>query len=573
MISDRHTCIIKTLIALAVTALALSGCGGSSGTSSTPTTAVSNAQVKVDVTDAPSIDYSHVYITVTAVGFHLSDTASFADYSSGKQNGWQVTTLTAPVTVDLAALTNGKVLADVTGTPLFAGITLTPGTYKQIRLFLASTEDALTASATAAGLTYNNEVQLVGDKTDHYPLRVPCPIEGIRLIPEYPVVVTAGGSLSIVLDFNLNSDVIETKPNGSIEFILKPRLGYFDMSSVGAATGTVVFSNLSTTRFVIKAEQNTGATYRVVRRWTTVDKSTGVFNLYPLPVFGNATTAFYDIVVRGLGVETAIVKSVTVHKGSTLASGAANLGTISMVSGGQFTAQLAKPMHPSGAWIDFYQTISGDTVPYNIRDRHLDPYTGEFYTPIELSSSALQVATYTPGQNQVFAPDSTNVGSFTAVASAGGYYGPGQATTVTGTAGQTGVPITFNSTSGPPQVVFPATPGQITTYFNMQYFGMGMGPGMGGGMMSTRNPTAGQLFVTLGGMIMDSTGNLAGDTSVKTALGNATDSVVINNLPSGTSGTTYGLYAVGWGGGVLAAGKLGGVSLEKGNASKTVQMF
>jgi hypothetical protein len=575
MISYRHTGFIKSFIVLAMTVLALSGCTGSSGTSSTPTAQVSNAQVKVDVTDAPSPDFSHVYVTVTAVGFHLTDTAGFAGYSSGIQNGWQVTRLAAPVTVDLAALTNGQVLADVTGTPLFANITLTPGTYKQIRLFLASTEDALTPSATAAGLTYNNEVQLVGDTTDHYPLRVPCPVEGIRLIPEYPVVVTAGGSLSIVLDFNLTSDVVETNPNGSIEYVLKPRLGYFDMSSVGAVTGTVAiaFSNLSTPRFVIKAEQNTGATYRVVRRWTTVNNQSGIFNLYPLPVFGNATTASYDIVVRGLGVETAIVKGVTVHKGSTLASGAANLGTINMVAGGQFTAQLAKPMHPSGAWIDFYQTISGDTVPYNIRDRHLDPYTGKFYNPIELSSSALLVASYTPGQALVFTPDSTSAGSFTVVASAGGYYGPGQATTVTGTNGQTDVPITFDLTYGMPQVVAPALPGNITTYFDMEYFGMGRGAGMGMGYRSNRYPTAGQLFATLGGMIMDSTGNLAGNASVKIALGNPEDSVVINDLPSGVAGTTYGLYAMGWGDGILAAGKLGGVSLESGSVSKTMQMY
>jgi hypothetical protein len=574
MISARHYGTIKYLIILAMSALALPGCSGSSGTTATPNAAVSNAQVKVDVTDAPSIDYSHVYVTVTGVGFHLADTAGFADYSSGVKAGWQVTRLAVPMTVDLATLTNGKSLADVTGTPLFAGITLTPGTYKQIRLFLASTEDAPASSATAAGLSYNNEVQLAGDTTGHYPLRVPCPAEGIRLVPESPVVVTAGGSLSVVLDFNLNSDVVEIKPNGSIEFILKPRLGYFDMSSVGAATGAVAFSNLSTTRFVIKAEQvKNGAAYRVVRRWTTVDKTSGVFKLYPLPVFGNATTASYDIVIRGLGVETAIVKGVTVHKGSTLDSGVANLGTISMVAGGQYTAQLAKPMHPSGAWIDFYQTISGDAIPYNIRDRHLDPYTGEFYNPIELSSSALLVATYTPGQALVFTPDSTSAGSFTVVASAGGYYGPGKATTVTGTDGQTNVPITFDGVKGMPQVMAPASAGQITTYFDMKFFGMGKGRGMGGGMMSTRNPSAGQLFVTHGGMILDSTGTLTGDATVKTALNNATKSVVMTNLPSGVAGTTYGLYAMGWGNGVLAAGKIGGVNLENGNASKTMQMF
>ena len=100
-----------------------------------------------------------------------------------------------------------------------------------------------------------------------------------------------------------------------------------------------------------------------------------------------------------------------------------------------------------------------------------------------------------------------------------------------------------------------------------------MGAGMGGGKPATDTQMARQLFVTLGGMIMDSTGNLAGDTSVKTALGNKQDSVVISDLPSGVAGTIYGLYAMGWGDGVLAAGKLGGVSLETGDASKTMQMF
>jgi hypothetical protein len=159
------------------------------------------------------------------------------------------------------------------------------------------------------------------------------------------------------------------------------------------------------------------------------------------------------------------------------------------------------------------------------------------------------------------------------VASAGGYYGPGKATTVTGYDGQTKEPITFDAVKGMPQIVGSALPGQITTYFDMEYFGMGKGRGMGGGMMSTRHPTAGQLFVTHGGMILDSTGNLTGDPTVKTALGNASTPVVITNLPSGVPGTIYGLYAMGWGDGVLAAGKIGGVSLENGNASKTMKMF
>lgn len=144
-----------------------------------------------------------------------------------------------------------------------------------------------------------------------------------------------------------------------------------------------------------------------------------------------------------------------------------------------------------------------------------------------------------------------------------------------GTAGQTNVPIKFDAVKGMPQVVAPATAGQITTYFDMDYFGMGKGPGMGMGIASrsTKSPNAGQLFVTHGGMILDSTGTMSSDPAVKTALGSATSSVVMTDLPSGATGTTYGLYAMGWGNGVLAAGKIGGVSLEHGSVSKTMQMF
>ena len=579
---------MKTILrSLAMTALAftlaalISACGGSGSTTpgSTPSGAVS-----LDVTDAPSLDYSHVYITVTKVGFHTDANAGSDDPA------WQTVTLAAPVTVDLAQLANGTMYAGTNGgAALFSNFTLPVGTYRQIRIYLVSTEDALAASASALGLTYNNEVQQNGD-SGHYALRIPTPDDGIRLVPESPVVVTAGGSVKLALDFNLNNDVVEVAPNGTTEFILKPRLGYFDMNTVGAVQGTVSFGNLSTSRIVVKAEQlkdpsdpgnASGKNYRIVRRWTGVDKSTGAFTLYPLPVFGNATTATYDILVRGLGAQTAIVKGVTVHKGTTPATGGVNLGSITLNAGQQYTAQLTTAMHPSGAWMNFYQTVNGDAVPFEVRYRHLNPYTGLLWKSIELSTGPIQVYSYNAAAGSIGAPTASPAnGNFTVVADAVDFYGRGASMALAGTAGQ--AVLMANAVANAPAVAAPATANSITTVFDMTRMGQGLGFGMGKGMPGILKPTKGQLFVTHGGMIIDSLGTLTipADTSVGNAMnagGGAGHPVVMMNLPGGSAGQAlpgafYGVYGLGWGGGVIVAGSTHGIDLRSGNATATVMM-
>ncbi|HXE96866.1 MAG TPA: DUF4382 domain-containing protein [Dongiaceae bacterium] len=549
----NHLGKLITALFLITLALSLSGCGGSSTTATAPTV----GKVSLDITDAPAMDYSHVYVTVTGVAFHTSNSAGFDSYSTAKNAGWHKIDLPAPKTVDLAKLANGVMYADGNGgASLFEGLVLPEGRYQQIRIFLATTEDDLTASAAALGLTYNNEVILNGDAT-HYPLRIPTADEGIRLIPEYPVVVTAGGNVKIALDFNLNNDVVEVSPNGTKEFIIKPRLGYFDMGSVGAVKGTVSFGNLSTSRIVIKAEQvKTGAGYRVVRRWTGIDKTTGNFNLYPLPVFGNATTATYDILLRGRNVQTAIVRGVIVHKGTSLTSGAVDLGTVSMQPGTEFTTQLATSMHPTGSWINFYQTIAGDPIPYEVRCRHLDPYTGKFGKSEELSTGPIQIATFIPGQPLVFTADTTSQGAFSTVADAPGFYGRGNA--MAGISGASGQSVLMNiSASDAPQVTGGATNGSISTVLDMSMFGTGKGRGMGMGSMNLLKPTKGQLFVTHGGMIVDSLGTLGGDAAVGTAMhngGGTGNAVTVSNIPGNVNGAFYGVYGLGWGNGVITAG-------------------
>lgn len=544
--------------------LFISACSPSSDISAgvgTGGTGSVTAVAKLDVTDAPAGDYAHVYVTVTGVAFHASTKAAFSGYSSGMAAGWRVSRLAAPKTIDLARLANGTMFADLNGnSSLFEGIVLPAGSYQQIRIFLASTEDAYVGTIT--GLTYNNEVQLNGDGA-HYPLRVPSASEGIKVLPESPVVVAGGSNISLALDFNLNNDVIRLSPGGATEFMLKPRLGFFDMGRVGAITGTIGFANLSTSRLEVKAEQvQAGVQYRTVARMTSVDRSTGRFNLYPLQVFGNNTTAMYDILIRGRNVKTAIVKGVKVHKNTTPANGV-DLGTIAMQAGSEFTAQLGSAMHPSGAWLNFYQTVSGDTVPYEVRYLHLDPYIGRLPKPVELSGSPVLVAEFTPGAALTFSEDSSSQGRFSVVADAAFLYERGVPFEISGVAGQ----VVSIAATNPPRANLTAT---LDFVFDMALLGTGMGPGMGMGAHGIALPTSGQIFVTHGGMIVDG----LGDASVASAMSGGGGSgfmMTVNNLPGNVDGAVYSIYALGRGG-YVTSGTAHNIDLSKGRKSATIRM-
>jgi hypothetical protein len=564
----------RSVILFLASAAIISGCSSGGDQNAGVGTGGTGVLLALDVTDAPAIDYAHVYLTVTSVAFHTDATAAFSNYSTSKANGWQIVRLAVPKTVDMAQLTNGTMYADLNNNAsLFSGMTLPTGSYKQIRIFLASTEDAYVGST--PGIIYNNEVQLNGNSA-HYPLRIPSSDEGIRVLPESPVIVTSGSNVRLALDFNLNDDVVKISPNGTTEFILKPRLGYFDMGSVGAVKGAVSFSNLSTSRIEVKAEQvKNGSNYRIVRRTTSVDKTTGKFNLYPLPVFGNATTATYDILLRGRNVQTAIVKGVKVHKGTSITAGAVDLGTVAMLQGAEFTAQLNTAMHPTGSWINFYQTITGDAVPYEVRYRHLDPYTGKLGTAEELSTGAIQVATYLLGQPLNFTADTTSQGVFSAVADASDLFDRGAVLSrVSGAAGSA-VSMTMSAANNP-QMNPAATAGKIDCIFDMALLGTGTGAGMGMGNRTIGYPTKGQIFATHGGMIIDSIGDLTGDTTVNAAMragGGTGNSVGLINIPSNVAKAVYGVYALGWGNGYIAAGKTLGIDMSnRTNATVTIKL-
>lgn len=528
------------LIPLAVAlVLALAGCTGAKiepyGT------------VDVDLIDAPAIEYQHVYITVNKIAFHTSAEA-------GKNAaGWQTFDMSDnPVTLDLAELTNGKFYADTTvdKKPLFSGIALPVGTYRQIQLFLVSTEaKTLAPSAIAKGLRYNN--QAFFEDGTIAAIRTPNFAEGIKLVPETPVEVVAGKNMRLALDFNLVEDMFDVYPNGQIECILKPRLGFFDLGSVGAIKGRVVLSDGSVPYLSIKAEQVVpGKNCRVVRRVTTQDEASGNFSLYPLPVFGNNSTAVYDILLSAPHTQTTIVKNVTVHKGTNLATGTVDLGTIIMHPGGDFSAQLANAMHPTGAWVNFYQTLTTDPVSFEVRTRHLDPYTGKFSNPIDLSTSALQVYDFSSGSLSGPTIDTTtSPGSFTAVAEAV-LYGRTDGISVSGMAG---TPITFIPNSLTPQPSANRIDATIT-----------VPPALVGRV------TNGYIFITSGGLVVD-----CYQVASLVAAGGGTYSV--SNLPGGTPdyplpGAYYDVSVLGWDGISLVIGDQFNLDLTTGNATTSISM-
>lgn len=504
--------------------------------------------IDVDVMDSAALEYSHVYLTINKIAFHTSPDAG------PNAAGWEVQDISDhPVTVDLAQLANGRLYADTTpyNTPLFSDLELPIGTYRQIRLYLASSEGAvLTPSARAMGLRYNNQATFE-DGTQAV-VRIPNAGEGIRLVPESPFVVAIGKRVRLAIDFNLMDDMLEVYPDGQTECIMKPRLGYFDLAAAGAIKGKIVFGNLPAPYLIAKAQQvDPGRGCRVVRRSAAVNETTGEFNLYPLPVFGNSTTAVYDVLLRGDNAQTTIVRNVKVHKGTTLAAGAVDLGTIAMNPGREFTAQLQSPLHPTGAWVNFYQTLTTDPVPFEVRTLHLNPFTGMFTDPVGLSGEAIQVYDFAAGSLVgPYSDATTTPGVFSAMAEAV-LYGRSGGVMVSGTAGSAATFTPAGLTAQPNANRIDAT---VTIAPPLQ-----------------ASLNKGYLFITSGGLIIDCY-------EVDALIGAGGGTYAVPNLPGGTAaeplaGAFYGLNLMGWGGGQVATGSRLHIDLTSGNNTAAITLL
>lgn len=499
---------------IAVLLFVIQGCGlnsdtQGSGSAATGTGSAATGSVSVSLTDAPAYGLDHVWITVRDLWFHRSDSAET------EQRGWVKFPLSSPVTFDLLDLSSGAV-----SVPVWDDIKLPEGDYTQIRLFLVRTEDVLTGSASAATLTYNNQVDVTDDTTP-YPLRVPDANRGIRLTGDFQV--KKNGKLKLAIDFDAGHDVVKIDHDGRTEYVLKPRLAYFDLDNAGAIVGhidTTAAGNNTTARFVFKAEQVApNGEVHVVRRVTALADQTGKFILYPL------APGIYDLVMRGINYETVIVKGVPVVKGATPHSLPTVVPTITMTPAiaPDYTVS-ASITSPTGAWVNFMQTLPGaGEVPYDIRFRHFNPLTGRI-EGFPLSSGPLHVGTYDAS--------SITLSSITPLEGDGGYkavagaplYLPSDYVTVT--------PSANNPSFGALGVALPATARSVSGSILLpETFAPGTGLDRG------------ILFAVHGGMIVNA---MKVDSQMASG-----GSYTLGNLPGGTSlnplpGAFYGIEALGW---------------------------
>ena len=353
----------------------------------------------VSLTDAPG-DYDNVWVTVGAVWFHTSNTAGPDD------SGWVKFPLTTPVTVDLLTLQNGNL------SQMFDNMQPPNGTYRQIRVFLVGPDAPLTASAAAAKLIYNNQVnyQDANDTEQNSPLELVNPSKGIALYGTF--TVANGSTLDLALDFNVNRDVLPFFVGNQQDYVLKPRLAYFDLSHVGAITGSVNCANLLAAggngfayNLVIKAEMpSSTGNYDVVDRETgikvDISGNSCTFTLFPVDVPQGSSTTNYDVLIRGRNMETMIVQGVPVNVGTTPTSGATQLNTtpLNLTMGSEYTANMPAnmPVIPTGADVKFYQTLTGGPT-YEVRFRGVNPFTGIFTDDEPLSVGNLQVGSYAGG--------------------------------------------------------------------------------------------------------------------------------------------------------------------------------
>jgi hypothetical protein len=442
------------------TAATLVACGGGdSGSTVAPVAAT--GLVSVAVTDAPTSDFQKVWITIREIRFHR------LDFAHPEDRDWLRYPLAQPVTVDLAQLSNGN-LAEV-----FGDLRLPVGVYRQIRLMLVDDDAPLTTSAQAAGLQFNDQVDYIdaSGTARVASLELGGVREGVGVFGTF--TVTADKTLRLVLDFDIDHDVVRFPDfdSGSVRsaFTLKPALRYFDLDASAAIVGRVDTTALASQanpngafNLVIKAEELAADGSRhVVARATTV-RPDGSFTLFPLHVPAAVGSRKFDVVIRGRNMETTIVREVPAVKGTTPANNPTVVAAspLPLPASTEYTVTLATPASPTGSWVNFFQTLPGaDEVPYEVRFRHVNPFTGDIGLPFPLSAGGLRVGTYVAGGNPTLAAvvPQQGAGGFAARAGAPQYVASGFVGVLPPTSGG-GTPITLPALGVDSAV---ATPGAI----------------------------------------------------------------------------------------------------------------
>jgi hypothetical protein len=289
----------STFLPAIAAAAILAACGGGGGSSG------GTGTLSVKMTDAPSCGYDHVWVTVTKVRVHKSDTASDAD------PGWSEVAVTPDPgsdgrRIDLLSLQNG-VLAELGQTAL------PEGHYTQVWLVLSAAPGA-------------NQLMLTSDKSVVNLDTPSAQQSGLKL--KHGFDVAAGDTVDLVLDFDACKSIV--KAGASNRYNLKPVVSVIPIL-VGSIEGGAVTPEAARAGAWVSLQRFDPATGVVsVVRATGVrilpgDPKDGTWTLSPVPV--TTDSRGYNLVIGAPGYGNVVYTNVPVVSNAVTAVPAVALST------------------------------------------------------------------------------------------------------------------------------------------------------------------------------------------------------------------------------------------------------
>jgi hypothetical protein len=370
-------------LAAIVAALFVVGCG-SSGSSN------SMASISTSVSDpapcgAPQGPFSHVYVTITDVEIHQSADAGPTDA------GWIDLTPSlknSPKQVDLLAAANNQCFLATLG----SDTEIQPGTYQQIRVFLAA--NGTTVAGNQCGVAANC-VMLTSDPSNTpYALQLSSESQTGIKIPSGQIAggkfqVAAGDVKDLNIDFNACASIVVL---GNQQYRLKPVLHGSEASLTSASIqGMVVDSTgaaIAGGTTVVALELNDGTGVDRVFMETVTD-STGQFVFCPVPAgttydvvvsaINGAGTAYAATVITGVqsgnslgnvplttaGAPASITGQITTTTGSAATAADLQLSALQPITENSATVMITTPLAQQSAATATLTTASSASCPAN----------------------------------------------------------------------------------------------------------------------------------------------------------------------------------------------------------------
>ena len=418
-------------------ALFVVGCG-SSGSSSNSMASISTSVSDPATCGAPQGPFSHVYVTITDVEIHQSADAGPSD------PGWVDLTpslKSGPKQVDLLAAAKNQCFLAMLG----SNTEIQPGTYQQIRVFLAA--NGTTVSGNQCGVAANC-VMLTSDPSNApYALQLSSESQTGIKIPSGQIAggkfqVAAGEVKDLNIDFNACESIVV---QGNQQYRLKPVLhgaeaGVTSASIQGmvvdGATGVAIVGGTT----VVALEQNDGTGVdRVIME--TVTDANGNFVFCPAPsgtfdvvisAINHAGTVYAATVITGVqssdglghvpltaaGAPASLTGEITTTTGSAATAADLQLSALQPITENSATVMIITPLAQQSDATATLTTASSASCPANT---DCASYT------LAVPASNPSVGAFNTSGNQNPAPPATGAVNYTVDAVA---FAPGSSSTL-----------------------------------------------------------------------------------------------------------------------------------------------